>query len=192
MQEKKMVKNKHNKKRNTAFLYEIVVRAITKSILENNNKEKDYLVGLCKEYFSSGKILKKELDLYVAVNETYNLDKETAQNLLREAKYQYELLDKNKIFVQQTKLINTLNKFSNGNIFSTFVPHYKNLATISQIFNNSTTIKEKVILEANLVGKLTSSEESSEKVNLQTLDNLTYKLFVKKFNDQYEIGRAHV
>ena len=39
MQEKKMVvKNKHNKKRNTAFLYEIVVRAITKSILEKNSE----------------------------------------------------------------------------------------------------------------------------------------------------------
>ena len=135
------MKNKHNKKRNTAFLYEVIVREITNSILEKDQNKKDYLIKVCKAFFSKNSILKKELELYNAINETTELEKSLAEKVLREAKYQYEMLDKNKIFNEQTRLINVLNKFTSGKIFSTFVPDYKNLATLSQIFNNTVTIK---------------------------------------------------
>lgn len=184
-QGKKTMKNKHNKKRNTAFLFEVIVREITNSVLEKNEQNKKFLVNVCKTFFSKNSTLRKELNLYKAVNETYEMQSSLAEKLLNEAKYQYELLDKNKIFNEQTKLINILNKFSNGKIFNTFVPEYKNLASISQIFNNTITIKEKVLLESVIVSKMTSSAENAELEKLQTLDALAYKLFVKKFNDQY-------
>jgi hypothetical protein len=185
MQEKKMIKTKHNKKRNTAFLYEVIIREITSSIIEKNSDKKNFLIGVLKEFFGTNKILKKELDLYGAINQTHGMDKEVAEKLLREAKFQYETLDKKNIFNQQTKLINVLSRYSNGKIFSRFVPDYKNLATISQVFNNSVPIKEKILLETTLVNKMVSSQEESEKEKLQTIDSLTYKLFVKKFNEQY-------
>jgi hypothetical protein len=179
------MKNKHNKKRNTAFLYEVIVREITNSILEKNTNKKDFLLKVCKAFFSKNSILKEELELYKVINETKNLEASVAEKILKEAKYQYEMLDKNKIFNQQTKLINILNKFSDGRVFSTFVPDYKNLASISQIFNNTVPIKEKVLLENTIIHKMSSSEEQVEKEKLQNLDALTYKLFVKKFNEQY-------
>lgn len=179
------MKNKHNKKRNTAFLYEVIVREITNSILEKNEQNKKFLINVCKSFFSKNSILKKELELYRAVNESYEMQSSLAERLLNEAKNQYTLLNKKRIFDEQTKLINVLNKFSNGNIFNTFVPDYKNLATISQIFNNTVTVKEKVLLENNIVAKMTSSPENAEKEKLQTIDSLTYKVFVKKFNEQY-------
>jgi hypothetical protein len=179
------MKNKHNKKRNTAFLYEVIVREITNSVLIKNEQNKKFLVNTCKLFFSKNSTLRKELELYKAVNEAYELPENLAENLLNEAKYQYELLDKNKIFNEQTKLINILNKFSNGRIFNTFVPDYKNLATISQVFNNSISIKEKILLENSIVTKMVSSPENADKEKLQTLDALAYKLFVKKFNEQY-------
>jgi hypothetical protein len=185
-QGKKIMKSKHNKKRNTAFLYEIIVRDITNCILEKNDNSKKYLISVCKTFFSKNSILKKELELYSAVNEAYELPSNLAEKLLNEAKYRYELLDKNKIFNEQTRLINVLNKFNSGKIFNTFVPDYKNLATISQIFNNTVTIKEKVLLENSILSKMISSPENAEKEKLETIDALTYKLFIKKFNEQYE------
>jgi hypothetical protein len=179
------MKNKHNKKRNTAFLYEIIVREITNSILEKNEQKKKFLINVCKAFFSKNSVLKKELDLYKAVNEAYEMPNNLAEKLLNEAKYQYDLLNKKAIFNEQTKLINILNKISDGKMFNTFVPDYKNLATISQIFNNTTSIKEKVLLESALVSKMVSSPENAEKEKLQTVDALAYKLFVKKFNEQY-------
>lgn len=184
-QGKKMMKSKHNKKRNTAFLYEIIVREITNSILEKNEQNKKFFLNVCKTFFSKDTILKKELELYKSINESYEMPLNLAEKLLNEAKFQYDCLNKKKIFDEQTKLINILNKYSNGTIFNTFVPDYKNLATLSQIFNNTITIKEKVLLENTIVTKMTSSPENAEKDKLETLDTLTYKLFVKKFNEQY-------
>lgn len=184
-QGKKIMKNKHNKKRNTAFLYEVIVREVTNSVLEKNEQKKKFLVNVCKSFFSKNSILKHELELYKAINEAHEMPQNIAEKLLNEAKYRYELLDKNKIFNEQTKLINILNKFSNGKIFNTFVPDYKNLATISQIFNNTITVKEKVLLENNIISKMISSPETAEMDKLQTLDALAYKVFVKKFNEQY-------
>ena len=179
------MKNNHNKKRNTAFLYEVVVRELTNSILEKNEQNKKFFLNICKSFFLKNSILKKELELYKAINESYEMKINLAEKLLNEAKYQYDMFDKNKIFNEQTKLINILNKFSNGKAFNMFVPDYKNLATISQIFNNTITIKEKVLLENSLINKMSSSPESAEKEKLETVDALTYKLFVKKFNEQY-------
>jgi hypothetical protein len=184
-QTKKIAKTKHNKKRNTAFLYEVIIRQITDAVLQKNEEQKKYLVKVCKSFFSRGSTLKKELDLYQAIHETYELSTDMAQKVLNEAKFQYELLDKKAIFNEQTKLINILNKMSNGSIFNTFVSDYKNLATISQIFNNTVPIKEKVLLENAVINKMTSSPEYSEKDKMATLDSLTYKVFVKKFNEQY-------
>jgi hypothetical protein len=184
-QTKKIVKTKHNKKRNTAFLYEVIVREITNAVLQKNEEQKKFLVKVCKSFFSRGQVLKKELDLYRAVHESYEVSNDIAQKILNEAKFQYELLDKKQIFNEQTKLVNILNKISNGSIFNTFVSDYKNLATISQIFNNSVPVKEKVLLESQIVSKMTSTPESAEKDKLVTLDSLTYNLFVKKFNEQY-------
>ena len=154
-------------------------------LFRSKEKEKKYLLELCKHYFSSKNILKKELDLYGAINNTFEVEKDVAEKILKEAKYQYDMLDKNKIFIQQTKLINNLNNFNNGKIFSNFVPDYKNLATISQIFNNSIPIKEKVLLENNLVQKMCALKENTENTKMETLDSLAYKMFVKKFNEQY-------
>lgn len=182
---KKIVKSKHNKKRNTAFLYEVIIRQITSALIEKNEEQKGLFVKVCKNFFSRGTILKKELDLYRAIHETYDISPDMAQKILNEAKYQYELLDKKQIFNEQTKLINILNKISNGTVFNNFVSDYKNLATISQIFNNNVTVKEKVLLESTVINKMTSTAENSEKDKMTTIDSLTYKLFVKKFNEQY-------
>lgn len=178
-------KTKHNKKRNTAFLYEVIIREITKAVLEKRESDKDMLIKVCKAFFSSNKILKKELDLYDSLGRTFNLNEDIAKRVLAEAKYQYDMLDKNKIFNEQTKLINILNKLSDGKIFSTFVPDYKNLATISQIFNNSIPVKEKILLENTVLSKMSTNPEEKDKDKLEALDSLAYKLFIKKFNEQY-------
>lgn len=180
-----MLKTKHNKKRNTAFLYETIIREMTKAIINKDAKSKSFFVGVCKKYFANGSVLKKELELYKAVNESHSLDIKFAEKLLHEAKFQYEMLDKNKIFNEQTKLINVLNQATGGQIFSNFVPDYKNLASIAQVFNNSAPVKEKVLLENNLLKKMCSTPEEAESTKMETVDALAYKLFVKKFNEQY-------
>ena len=68
-----MKKLKHNKKRNTAFLYETLVRELTKSIVKKNNQRKEKLMETIKEFFGKDKLLAKELELYKALCETYSM-----------------------------------------------------------------------------------------------------------------------
>ena len=35
---------KHNKKRNTAFVYEVLVRELTKSVVKNKKDKQNYLI----------------------------------------------------------------------------------------------------------------------------------------------------
>ena len=55
---------KHNKKRNTAFLYECLVKELTKAIVRNDSDLKSKITEVIKENFKKGTILKKDLDIY--------------------------------------------------------------------------------------------------------------------------------
>ena len=61
---------KHNKKRNTAFLYECLIRELTKAIVQENKSKQTKVKGLLREFFSKGKSLKQELDIYRSLMET--------------------------------------------------------------------------------------------------------------------------
>ena len=43
---------KHNKKRNTAFVYETLVRELTESVVKNNKNKQNKIVSIIKEHFS--------------------------------------------------------------------------------------------------------------------------------------------
>ena len=45
---------KHNKRRNTAFVYEALVRELTESVVKNNKNKQNKIVSIIKENFDSG------------------------------------------------------------------------------------------------------------------------------------------
>tara|TARA_Y100001973_G_C5164802_1_gene315500 strand:- start:401 stop:1222 length:822 start_codon:yes stop_codon:yes gene_type:complete len=178
-----MTKLKHNKKRNTAFLYESLIRELTKSIINKDDERKEKIISVIKEHFSEDTLLYRELKLYGALNETYRLSPNMAEKLIFEVKKEHSTIDKKKLFVEQTKLINKINKAISKSIFSNFVPNYKDLATIYQVFNTN-SVKKKVLLEQSIFGRLTHRSKN-EDANMKTMDNLVYKSFVKRFNGKY-------
>jgi hypothetical protein len=58
------MKIKHNKKRNTAFVYEALIREGTSAILQKDEKRKQTIVDIIKEHFKNGSILKSDLECY--------------------------------------------------------------------------------------------------------------------------------
>jgi ribosomal protein S20 len=102
-----------------------------------------------------------------------------------EAKFQYDSLNKEEVYREQTSLIKNINTILSSDIFSNFVPNYKTLASIQSIFNKQNSPKNRVLLEEKLVEFLTS-DKKEESFNIKDpIDNLVYKSFVKKFNDKY-------
>jgi hypothetical protein len=182
---KMLTKTRHNKKRNTAFIYEALVRELTKSIVSKDIERKQVIISLVREHFAKGTVLREELDLYKALYETSSLEQRTSEKLIYEVKHAHSMLDREQIFKEQTALINKINRGLSREVFSNFVPNYKSLATIYQILNPDVSVKHRVLLENNLIQTLSAPQEPAQK-EMAPIDNLVYKTFVKKFNEQYQ------
>tara|TARA_R110000851_G_scaffold236991_2_gene389699 strand:- start:13423 stop:14253 length:831 start_codon:yes stop_codon:yes gene_type:complete len=178
------MKNKHNKKRNTAFLYEILVRETTKAVISKNTARKELATRIIKENFKKNSALYKELQLYKAILDTTSLDDRTSERLLNEVKVSRGKIDNKNLFNEQTNLIQKINKNLGPDIFSNFLPNYKSMATVSQLFSDSINVKDRVMLE-QLILKNLQSEDIQEEEKLEYIDNLVFKTFVEKFNDAY-------
>ena len=181
------MKLKHNKKRNTAFLYEALVKELTKAIVNKDIQKKNALVSMLKENFSTGKILQKELELIKTLSETKKVDMFTAERLLSESVSRYSKLDADEIFEAQSILIENINKNFGKEVYSNFVPNYKHLATIWQLFTQSTSVKEKVLLEKALVFSMTAKGKEPVKAKqMPHVDKLVFKTVIENFNKSYD------
>ena len=79
-------KHKHNKKRNTAFLFETLVKELTKAVVKGDKPRQTVISGLLKEHFKKNSILDKELLLYKQFYETRKFPKEHAEKLVDHVK----------------------------------------------------------------------------------------------------------
>jgi len=177
------MKHKHNKKRNTAFLYEALVRELTKSVIKKDNTRKEKVLSIIKEYFPSGSSLNRELKVFGAFTDDSALNRGLAEKLILEAKVLHRGLDVNGVYKDQTDLIKRINKDLSSSVFSNFVPNYKYLATIAQILDKGTSLRDRVILEDRLASIMAHNGPPSQE--MKPIDNLVYSKFVEKFNDKY-------
>jgi hypothetical protein len=180
-----MAKFKHNKKRNTGFLYETLIRELTKAILKNNHDSKKKIVKLIKESFGYRTALHQDLKLYHSLTQTKNVNSLTAEKILFEVKQTKQSLDKKNLLSEQNKLTRQIRKMLGDGVLNNFVPNYKLLATISQIFNQRASIKTRVLLENEVLGQMIATKSEAEKQKMVPIDNLVFKTFSKKFNEKY-------
>jgi hypothetical protein len=179
------MKTKHNKKRNTGFIFEALIRELTKSVLAKNIKKASRVRSIIREYFSYGKALKKELDCYKALCEADNLDGYTAEKLVYEVKREHGSINQKKLFIEQSKMIKQINREIGSDLFSTFIPNYRALATVAQIFSDQTPVKKKVLMEKHVLENLTQRVDERVEKNLKPIADLVVKTFTNKYNDQY-------
>jgi len=178
------MKFKHNKKRNSAFIYEALIREATVATMKNDTQRKEAAVRLLKKHFKSGTLLRKDLECYRSLYENQNLDRLTCEKILKEVKIQKRLIDPEGLFKQQTALIHDINTELSPTAFNNYVPNYKTLATIAQIFSDRVSPKDQVILE-NTIASNMGMLITEQKVEAP-IDDIVYKTFVNKFNSKYK------
>ena len=176
---------KHNKKRNTAFLYECLIRELTKAIVREDIEKQTKVKDLLREYFRKGKILSEDLNVYNDLMQTKCKDLAKAKRFIFETKRDWEALDRKAIFNEQTNLIKQINEHLDPKLFSCFVENYRDIATVGS-FLQSTNLKAKqrIVSEDRMISLL--SNETTETKDLKHIDNLTYNTFVEKFNESYK------
>lgn len=178
------MKIRHNKKRNTAFVYEALVREITVAVIKNDIETKEKAVAIIKKHFKPSSILKKNLECYRSLYENNAFDEKTSEKVVREAKLSSRLLDVHGLFVSHSDLIDDVNKDLSPQVFNNFVPNYKTLASIYQIFSRETSPKNAVILENQLIEDMVTGNVSQ--TEMEPIDNLALASFIGKFNEKYD------
>ena len=174
---------KHNKKRNTAFIYEVLIKELSKASMKNLQEEKNKIVLILKEFFSRGSALRKELDIHQSFENTSNLEEVVIRKIIAEARRQHQNLNKSEIEREKSKIINIINKEFGQGSWNTFVGNYKKLATVEQAVFSVSSPKKQVFLEERLIKIL--SKKDQEKKQFPTVNNLTLKTFLEKFNKGY-------
>lgn len=177
-------KFKHNKKRNTAFLFEVLIKELTKATMAADKQRQSLISSVIREFYRKGTPLEKELTLYKQLSETRDFPSAVADKLILETKAQHDSLNEEEIFTEQSKLISKINKLVGVNVYDNFVPNYKTLATVAQIFSKSVEPRKKVLLEQELRDLITSQVQE-KKVVLERIDSLALKRFVERFNEEY-------
>jgi hypothetical protein len=178
------MKIRHNKKRNTAFLYESLIREATLCILKKQSQRKDKVLTILKENFQRNRLLHRDLDCYRSLYPYQGLSGLTAARVLKETRGLRATMDKQQLFKEQTQLIDRINTELGASVFSNFVPNYKTLATISQLFGDKGKPKDKILLENKLIDDM--SGPPPQKQQGGTMDATVYRIFVEKFNEKYD------
>jgi len=177
---------KHNKKRNTAFLYETLLRELTKSVVRKLHERKNKVIEVIKDNFHKDSLLRKDLNIYKSILE--NKDKMTNEftdRFLLETKKDYNSIDRKKVFNSQTHLISQINQKLGSGVFNNFIPNYKNIATVgSWLQDSKLNAKSRLIIETKVKSLLVPAKK--EHKEMKHIDNLTYRTFVQKFNNTYK------
>ena len=173
---------RHNKKRNTAFVYEALIVEATIAVIKNMPEKQNTAVNLLKKHFGRNSVLRKDLECYRSLYECQNIDKEKSRRIIKESQLQKKLLESDNLFESQTSLVHDINKNLGSSVFNNFVPNYKTLATIAQLFSDNVSPKSKIILENQVINSMT---QVSDEVDGVKFDSVVYKTFASKFNDKY-------
>ena len=182
-----MPRNKHNKKRNTAFLYEALLKEVTKAIISGDRKAKKTAISILKESFAPKAVLSEELELYKTLLETKEMDNLTAEKIVFQVRQARNDINESDIVEAQNRLISRVNKELSSGVYSNFVPNYKNIATVSQLFSTdegNANIKSGVLLEQKIVASMMEGTGTPEAPKMKPIDNLVFKSFVSKYNKE--------
>ena len=189
-----MNKLKHSKYKNTAILFEMLVRKLTSETLSSN---KTVTADLIKKYFGKNTELSKELYLYNTLLKEQFKSEAQGLDYIRTVKLSYAKLNQSALKRQRYNLVKEISeKFIFANMSKMHITNYKVLASVYMLFEYDETDNVKqllecknVILQNNLITSRVKviKDPLMEQYEAQPKDIrlLTYKLLVDKFNDKY-------
>lgn len=190
------MKNKqHNKKRNSGLLYEFLVRYVSKSLVEGDQKRSSKALRIIKKHFKPGTQLYREFRLINSLVWTTVASTPTAAMILREAQKAACEYDSKKLDREKSLLIRTINHTLNESTFyDQQVENYKTYATIQLLLNewrenNTLNFAKRAKFEDQVIEWLLSEKKDNSDSLLSEENNGTTKLvmnlMLKKLNEKY-------
>jgi hypothetical protein len=184
---------RHNKKRNTALLYEFLIRHISKCMVENKHQEAQKAISLLRKYFGKQTLLREELRLFNSLTNTTLKTPEFASKALAEVLRSASLLNHKALFHVKSKLIKEMHALS-PEIYASKIPYYSFYASVGFLFEECRQpfleAVQKIKLEERVVRHL-SADKAPKQSLLETLKldpkytDAVYRNVLQKFNDKY-------
>ena len=157
---------KHNKKRNSGILYNILIKEYAKASIENEEKS-NAVLNLIKENFSRTSPLGQELRLYkelMGLSEKKELTKRVVEKVLMNVKYERSLIDSTLLEEKKTNLINLINKTFGQEVWDHYINEYKTYAQVYQILlpDQKTSMADRVLAEESFINDTLKAEKVPE------------------------------
>lgn len=185
---------KHSKYKNTAILFEMLVRKLTSETLTS---DKTVTVEIIKKYFGKNTVLSKELQLYNSlIKESFKTEAQTLE-FIRSCKAAHDKLNKSSLRRQRYNLVKEISEnFDFQKISKIRINNYKELASVYKIFEYTESDNPKQLVECKnvIVEYMVTDNKTSNQKNVvlekykshdKDVRLLAYKLLVDKFNKKY-------
>jgi len=183
----------HNKKRNVGLMYELLLRYISYSLVEDRKKDAQVALDIISERFSQDTELYKEFRLFNALAKSTVSDTAIAAAILAEAKSAARRFNMDALDKEKSSLIREVNyKLGDDVFYHRRLPDYKIYATIQTLINewhkgDRSDLSRTVQYEGKIVEWLLSEKHSYEDdSNIDSsVDALAVKILTEKFNTRY-------
>ena len=163
----------HNKKRNVGIIYELLLRAVSAAIVENDKTRAQRALDIIEKHYSKTTELYKEYRLFNALVKSTVSDTPVAAAVLSEAKSAARRADHRKLDHEKSILIREINhNLQDKEFYQRRVPDYRYYATVQNLLNewsqgDRSDLTKMVMLEGQVVQHLLM-QKSDEKVDLTT------------------------
>jgi len=184
----------HNKKRNVGIIYELLVRAVSAYLIENDRNRAQAALDIISSYYNKNTELYKEFRLLNALAKSVVKDTSVAAAILTESKNATRRFNAAKLDKEKSSLIHEINHtLVDLDFYHRRIPDYKAYATIQSLLNawregDKSNLTEVVLMETKMVEWLTSEREpvQVDQPTDKNVDALVVKLMNEKFNSKYD------
>jgi len=189
-----MTANKHNKRRNSLLIYEFLVRAISKSLIDDDKKKSSSALKILRKHFSPGTELYKEFRLMNALAKTTVSSEHTSASILKDAKAASGSFDAKKLDREKSILIRNINHILNDeNFYDQHVNEYRTFATIQVLLNEWKSTDKDLYrvaqyedqLMKHLVTEKVAPVDTTITDDTSGTARLLMKVMTKKLNEKY-------
>ena len=185
----------HNKKRNTALLYEFLVRTVSAALVEGDKKTSATALKILRNFYKPGTQLYKEFRLFNSLVKTTVSSDGVSTSILSEAKAAAALINIEALDREKSQLIRSINHLiKNENFYDQPVNEYRTYATIQTLLNEWR--KKPGTVDIDTVAKyeqqlrdwlVTEKKEHSHSITEDSpgTSRLLMKVMMKKLNEKY-------